>query len=561
MASRDYLTKTSSPSKRRDEPNARRPRKKRVRRVPFEEVLRVLRAYARKHGNADVPTSCVFSGLLLGRWVSWRRTQYANGRMPRAKARALEAIPGWRWRSARCPQKPQKFSERLRSLRDYIKVHGHSNVPVKYKGPRRSGALGIWVSTRRMLYRAGDLPRQQVKALASIRGWEWRTNRRSRPFDEVLQILRAYADAHGHVDAPGQYRQPRTGYGLGAWLRHRRMRYHAGRMPKSQVKALESLPGWTWTTGTFRRIHDLLRALSVYAKKHGHTEVPRNDRGLDGQVRWIRRQYPQQLTREQIRAFEALPGWSWVQRSVSSNSFMKGLEQLRAYSKEHGHTRLPSNYWRGGRHLQAWAAQQRQLCRRGKLAPERRRLLEAVQGWEWNPTAARRARFDPRRALRAYIDAHGHANVPASYRQPRTGFRLGQWVSGARYRYKIGRMSESLAKALESLPGWTWRAGVEMLLRALAVYAKKHGHTRVPATYRIARSYKLGERLTAVRMRYRSQLTKEQIRAFERLPGWSWRRSRGREASLPTQRRRGVRTTSSSTSRPRAEATSPIGRA
>jgi hypothetical protein len=108
----------------------------------LDRGLRALPVYVRTHGHADVPRDYVLAGFALGEWLSWRRTKYASGQMDRSEVRILEAVPGWRWRASR---NPPPLSEWLRSLRAYIKVHGHSNVPNRYKDPRSGRRLGGWV--------------------------------------------------------------------------------------------------------------------------------------------------------------------------------------------------------------------------------------------------------------------------------------------------------------------------------------------------------------------------------------------------------------------------------
>jgi hypothetical protein len=77
-----------------------------------------------------------------------------------------------------------------------------------------------------------------------------------------------------------------------------------------------------------------------------------------------------------------LPGRAGVEREATLD-VVKPLTPERL--KERGHTRLPSGYRRGGIQLNQWAVYQRQLCRKGKLAPERRRLIETIRGWPWAP--------------------------------------------------------------------------------------------------------------------------------------------------------------------------------
>jgi hypothetical protein len=59
----------------------------------------------------------------------------------------------------------------------------------------------------------------------------------------------------------------------------------------------------------------------------------------------------------------------------------------------------------------------------------RRQRLEALDGWVWDADVA--AWEEGFIRLTAYLQAEGHARVPASY-STADGYRLGQWVARQR---------------------------------------------------------------------------------------------------------------------------------
>jgi hypothetical protein len=85
---------------------------------------------------------------------------------------------------------------------------------------------------------------------------------------------------------------------------------------------------------------------------------------------------------------------------------------------------------------------------------DRKRRLEDVQGWIWDPRAEVWEKGF--RKLLEYVDAHGDALVPASYKAD--GYRLGAWVNTQRTRYSNRTLDTSRERRLEEVSGWTWRA-------------------------------------------------------------------------------------------------------
>ena len=79
-------------------------------------------------------------------------------------------------------------------------------------------------------------------------GWKKTREYRQLPFEEVLRLLRVYAEDFGHTAVPVSYRTA-DGYRLGSWVlnvRTGRNRTGFRRLSDEHVAALEALPGWAW---------------------------------------------------------------------------------------------------------------------------------------------------------------------------------------------------------------------------------------------------------------------------------------------------------------------------
>ncbi len=108
------------------------------------------------------------------------------------------------------------------------------------------------------------------------------------------------------------------------------------------------------------------------------------------------------------------------------------------------------------------------------------------------------------------------------------GYRLGQWVTVQRTKYKNGKLSPERIQTLEAVKGWVWNTheaawqeGFEHLQR----FVKREGQARVPTSY-MDDGFKLGRwanyQRAAYKGQHRKKLTPERIQTLEAFEGWVW---------------------------------------
>jgi Helicase associated domain len=204
-----------------------------------------------------------------------------------------------------------------------------------------------------------------------------------------------------------------------------------------------------------------------------------------------------------------------------SEAWDEGYRRLLDYVGAEGHTCVPHAYRVGAYHLGRWTYRQRLAHAKGGLEADRRRRLEQVPGWVWDPRDAR-WRQDYTK-LQSYLACRGDARVP--YATVVGGFRLGVWVAAQRTLYSKGRLDPRRQKELERLPGWVWNAREdqwERNFRHLADYARQHDGARVPVSYADERG-KLGLWVHNQRCQYgRAELDPDRARRLQQLSGWTW---------------------------------------
>lgn len=363
----------------------------RVRRHLAPVMLRGLRQFRKREGHCNVPRGYVEDGRPLGDWLHNRRSEKSRDVLSRELITALEAIPGFTWRLGPTPSRYPDVVM-LRRLRQFRKREGHCNVP---RGHVEDGdPLGNWLHHRRTAHARGRLSRDLAAVLDAIPGFTWRFS----PAELSLSLRRA-AQAAGEaawlrrfnylrlfVEREGDARVPflhREGdYALGAAVNDLRQDYRRRRLGEKEIRALESLPGWTWDP----REDDFdagLRAAQSFLKREGYIIAPRGhmENGID-LGSWLvtlrRRKRRGTLRPQWIRACEALRGFSW---NPFEDGFRRGLARAWSFAEREGHINVPRNHREAGFALGGWLDGRKQDYWKGRLTIERRRALDALPGW------------------------------------------------------------------------------------------------------------------------------------------------------------------------------------
>jgi hypothetical protein len=400
----------------------------------------------------------------LGAWVSQQRGAYRRKELSSRARRALERLPGWA-SDARNVRSKVKWFEAFEYLRAYAKDMGHARVPVNYI-TEDGFHLGAWASNQRGAYRRKELSRKAAKALEELPGWRWvqRNIRAEMRWFEAFEYLRAYAKDMGHARVPASY-VTESGFHLGAWASKQR--------------------------GAYRR-----KALSLKAR----------------------------------RALEQLPGWAPDLRAyIGETKWLLGLEALNKFAKFKGHSLVPlACVTETGHPLGRWVANQRRAYWRGTLPAKRRRLLERVTKWTWEPSKRHygNAWSEGLKRLWEYVRTKGHSHVATKYVMP-DGYKLGAWVSRQRTLYGQGGLALERVKTLERLRTWVWsvrEATWTEHYERVRKYAKCEGNAVVPRRYVEKDGCKLGLWVMSQRQRYhQGRLSRKCREALEQLPGWKWK--------------------------------------
>ena len=352
----------------------------------------------------------------------------------------------------------------------------------------------------------------------------WRVLRGLRSLDnrlaEELRTLTAAPSRRGVLD--GTRRTPRVRFELPSLARD-----HA-RLVARAVEATS--PAWD----------RLCSELEAYAAVHG-TARPQGGSSL---AQWCERQRTAHrrglLEQERADRLRAVPGWTW---DLAEQRWLDQWGQVCAAALRHGRLplqnadamNLPLQCRERGSAVTTvgmWCARQRQLRRRGDLAPERRDRLDDVPGWTWSAlTAGDEACVD---LLGDYAAWKGDANPPAGYvddEQP-----VGRWLNEVRRRRATDRLEQPLLDELGAVcselplparlrwlrPEVLWMLGLE----ALRNFVDREHVCRVPDGH-LERLPDCAVPLSVWCRRQRhahryGELSEARARLLGAVPGWQW---------------------------------------
>lgn len=418
--------------------------------VKFVGWLNCLTEYKIEHGHLLVPRDYITpDGKRLGNYVSNIRSRYQNHKLSDGYINRLEAI-GFTWSAM-----DYYWEQNYRKAEEYYYANGHLNVPKRYKTEDGS-KLGLWVATQRNVYLKrvpGDLTPEQKEKLDKLH-MVWEKESEEELFENKLNALKQYVIENGNALVKKTH-VTKDGVALGQWVLTLRLKYSHDKLqrmlpkgatcPKSYITIEQeqrlNAAGMVWNVND-TLWEEMYEEAKRYFEAHGHLlPIPAALKGPRGRglFAWITAQQDayrkngknrRLLTREQIEKLQVI-GMEWELKT--DRHFEKGMEALIQYKKENNTMLIPVNYITpDGYQLGKWAARQRSLKRKNKLAPDRAQHLNKY-GFIWDYTEYYWNRMYEE--MKRYFQQHGNLDMPVNYTTP-TGEKLWQWKMDMRKRYK-----------------------------------------------------------------------------------------------------------------------------
>ncbi len=506
----------------------------------WNEMFRQLSEHCQRMGFCKF-VNCDQSSRTLRSWCSGQRKLRRLGLLSDERVSKLNVL-GFEWAPRNGLSSSRMSNEAVISgvswdqmfdeLLEFFKIHGHYDVPQRWKANLQ---LAAWVSAQRYAYRRGGLSSECVQRLNAL-GFRWE------PFadkwDEMFETVSKFHQRFGHTRVPQKWRENRR---LAHWVAVQRRQKKIGRLSKDRISKLESL-GFEWSLGRGSGRQSLqatpwevmFAQLEEFYSKTGDSNVPQKYKPNRKLGWWVttqrRNRRKNKLSLDQIARLDALKfAWSPITTGrprglrqdgatmPKADRWEEMLAALKSFKTQYGHCRVPQHF-KDNRQLADWVSRLRISRNKGKLPPEREKILTDL-GFDWNPIATKwDAMFQ---SLVEYKKRFGHTNVRQKSREYP---ELAAWVANERYDKKKNKpISASRAARLDEL-GFTWEFNPaftwEDMFNALLEFKEIYGHCNVPQHWK--ENKRLGKWVNTQRTaRKRGKITPERETKLNDI-GFAW---------------------------------------
>jgi superfamily II DNA or RNA helicase len=456
----------------------------------WDEMFGKLLLFREQHDHCRVPSS--YSDATLCTWVEKNRSRQRAGMLKVDRERALNEI-GFDWYPI-----PNRWRARYVQLKGWREAKGHC-CPARNSENKE---LATWVSEQRLRYKSRKMSVDEKKKLDEI-GFVF--NFREAAWLESYESLKSFFKQRRHSNVPLSFSKE-----LVSWIRIQRKHYAQGKLDKKQIEALNAVK-ISWNP-----IQESWDAMFAKLKIYSERRSIRNVRiiEMDGELsRWLVKQRAKyrkgRLDDVSSRKLESI-GISWSPDAEFWDAMYEKL--VRAKAKK-GNCHISYDY--PDKRLFDWVTNQRAAKKKGILAPDRIKRLEAI-GFVWDTVLGIWDRGFA--ALEAFKAREGDCLVPQRHIEGKT--RLGSWVN--LQRSNKGTMPAERKRKLEAI-GFVWeprKAGWEKGFSALRVFKVREKHCNVPQRH-LEGDFKLGVWVNGQRTN-KMKLTVEYKKRLNEI-GFIWR--------------------------------------
>ncbi|MDZ4744459.1 MAG: helicase associated domain-containing protein [bacterium] len=282
---------------------------KRMQDEAWEKHMKVIRVWYRRHG--DLPRMIGKAGTSHNRAVGYLQTLRVRARrksdediyiLTALRRRELNTM-GMAWEG----RFEDVWTQRIKELRTFRKVHGHTRVP---RGVPAYAALAKWTSHIRS--RPEQIGAERLQQLMDL---GFTMNSKEEVWDIRFKEFARQRDQHGDSWMPP------PGTQLGRWIIKQRTEYNKGKLKKERVGMLDS-KRFSWNPHGESRAEYVERLLA-FKKRFGHVLVPSRWSEDVGLAQWVancRAGYTKgTLAKETITKLNAM-GFQWRLRTKKKSS-------------------------------------------------------------------------------------------------------------------------------------------------------------------------------------------------------------------------------------------------
>jgi DNA-binding XRE family transcriptional regulator len=415
--------------------------------MSFERGLVELRRFVECAGHASVPARYATpDGYRLGQWCWWMRGRRHEGAVSAERIAALDQI-GFVW-----SPRDAAFD---RALAEFVSSRSPDGEVPAYSPSGFN--LHAWCRNIRRRREKGQISPDQLAALEAAE-FRWEEAREvDERFGVGLAALGRLIAAGSGSWVPSQFVDP-DGFPLGSWLRDERAALRRGARSQEQRDALAAR-GVTKDAGVDRNAY-AMRSLTRF--RQAEPELLPHDGYRDsagfGLASWLvvrRREAVAHALDPAIRADLMALGIDLGARAnwppgTDHDRFNVALRTYADYVAATGR-RYPPRGTRmaDSRDLSVWVMNTRLSWKLNRLSEEQIAAIDATGlTFDTSDTPSREDAFDTAlTALRAFVAANGHAQIPSDLRMA-DGRKLASWCHNMRRRLRDGGLSDEKAAAL-----------------------------------------------------------------------------------------------------------------
>jgi superfamily II DNA or RNA helicase len=197
----------------------------------WDEMLTALKEYKTQHGDCRVPQRFK-DNRRLAEWVSQQRISRNKSSLDPERERILTAM-GLDWNPI-----ATKWDAMFRSLEEYKKRFGHTNVPQK---SREYPELAAWVANERYDKKKNKPISRTRAARLDALGFTWEFNP-AFTWEDMFNALIEFKSVYGHCNVPQHWRENKR---LGKWVNTQRTSCKRGKLPADRLQKLNEI-GFAW---------------------------------------------------------------------------------------------------------------------------------------------------------------------------------------------------------------------------------------------------------------------------------------------------------------------------
>jgi superfamily II DNA or RNA helicase len=507
-----------------------------------------LKAHAEITGDPNPPSAAKDQfNYPVGLWCSTQRAARRGqnrGLLTRERIQKLDAI-GFIWDPLEAG-----WTRGYEALKKYTAEFGHSNVPSGTLYPD-GFKLGQWVQMQRLALKQEILAVKKQDLLLEI-GFDF--ERKNTQRQELVTRLQKYYDEFGTVNVPTKY-VSQDGNKLGLALdRIRQLKKNSPESDHEAIVFLES-KDIIWNVkdvleeDSFRKG---LTELDLHLEKFSLGDLKQSSISESGFRigAWIERMRAKKTKGNLSSEHENFLKARGIELELMRVQYLARIEVLEEFFKKHGHIRVPRELKpKGLGSIHSWLKDQKKRRREGSLSSEEIETLDRF-GYVWENESDLIKKQSWNRFVEgiiAFKESTGTFNVPSEFRTE-SNYALGALVSKYRTMYRKNELSEDKVKELDAI-AFEWdvprpnkfstprvklpieskqnikrrnETQWDKFLKSLKLYKQANGDLLIPAQYRDASNFMLGQTAVDYRSAFRrGELIQEKIDILNEL-GFLW---------------------------------------